>query len=88
MVGVSDSGAVGIMDLIDIRTELNTRNVIRWAQETRYAVNCVRVNHNERVVLLTLNGKIIAEKLFVGMERLPEIKEVFRLRKLFNCERE
>lgn len=77
-----------MIDLQDIRTELNTRNVIAWAQETRYAVNCVRVNHNERVVLLTLNGRVIAEKLFVGGERLPEIKEVFRLRKLFNCEME
>lgn len=77
-----------MIDLQDIRTELNTRNVIAWAQETRYAVNCVRVNHNERVVLLTLNGRVIAEKLFVGGERLPEIKEVFRLRKLFNCELE
>lgn len=77
-----------MIDLQDIRTELNTRNVIAWAQETRYAVNCVRVNHNERVVLLTLNGRVIAEKLFVVGERLPEIKEVFRLRKLFNCEME
>lgn len=75
-----------MIDLQDIRTDLAVRNIITWAQETRYAVNCVRVNKNERVVLLTLNGRVIAEKLFVGMESLPRIMEINRLRKVFRCE--
>lgn len=76
------------MDLVDIRTELNTRNVIRWAQESRYAVNCIRTNKHEHVVMLTINGRVMAEKVFVGMESFPRIKEINRLREVFNCERE
>ncbi len=74
------------MDLADIRTELHTRNVIAWAVETRYSVNCIRTNKNEHVVMLTLNGRVMAEKVFVGMESLPRIMEINRLRKVFKVE--
>lgn len=75
------------MDLIDIRTELNTRNVIQWAQEQRYSVNLVRVGHGQRVLMVCVNGRPISERLIESDEREPELKEVFRLRELFNCER-
>lgn len=74
------------MDLIDIRDDLQTRNVIRFAQETRYHVNCIRTNKNEHVVMLTINGRVMAEKVFVGMESSPRIKEINRIRKLFKIE--
>lgn len=60
--------------------------MVTFVTEQRYAVNCVRVNKNERVVLLTLNGRVIAEKLFVGVESLPRIMEINRLRKVFKVE--
>jgi hypothetical protein len=76
-----------IATLDDIRAELNTRNVIAFVTERRYAVNCVRTNRHEYAVLVTINGVVISEKVFVGMESLPRIKEINRLRKVFNCER-
>lgn len=74
-------------ELEAIRDDLDTRNVIAYVSEKRYAVNCVRTNHQQRVVLLTINGKVVAETVFNGPERVPAQNEVFRLRKLFNCER-
>jgi hypothetical protein len=61
--------------------------MITYVSEKRYAVNCVRTNHEQRVVMLTINGKVVAEIVFNGPERVPAQNEVFRLRKLFNCER-
>lgn len=58
-----------------------------YVTEQRYAVNCVRTNHNEHVVMVTVNGRAIAERVFVGRESLPRIMEINRLRKVFNCER-
>jgi hypothetical protein len=75
------------MTLEMIKDELTTRNIIAWAVETRYAVNCVRTNPGEYVVMVTLNGRVIAEKCYVGRESLPRLKEINRLREVFNCER-
>lgn len=76
------------MDLIDIRDELATRNVIQFAQEQRYSVNLVRVGKGRRVLMVCINGRPISEKLIEADEHAPAINEVFKLRKLFNCEME
>lgn len=75
-----------IASLDAIREQLTTRNEIRYAQDVRYAVNSIRTNHNERVVMLTANGKVVSEKVFTGGERLPELMEVYRLRREWKCE--
>lgn len=74
------------MDLIDIRDELHTRNVIAFVTEKRYAVNCVRTNHNEHVVFATCNGKVIeqTQKVFVGKESFPRQLAIFRLHELYD----
>ena len=74
------------MDLMDIRPELDTRNVIAFLSPQRYAVNCVRTAHHEHVVMVTINGRVIAERVFVGMESLPRIMEINRLRRVFKVE--
>lgn len=73
------------MDLIDIKDELTTRNVIAFVTQQRYAVHCIRTGHNERVIFATCNGRVIegSEKVFVGMESSPRIKEIFRLQELY-----
>ena len=86
MVRVSDTGAVGIMDLMDIREQLAERNVIAFLSPVRYAVNCVRTAHHEHVTFATCNGKIIegSERVFVGVESFPREIEIFRLQRLYN----
>lgn len=75
-----------MIDYQTLKDDLDTRNVIAYVSEKRYAVNCVRTKHHEHVVMVTINGRVIAERVFVGMESLPRIMEINRLRKLFNCE--
>jgi hypothetical protein len=72
-------------ELEAIKDQLTTRNVIAWAQESRYAVNCVRTNHHEHVVFATCNGRVIdgSEKLFVGVESFPRQLAIFRLQNLY-----
>ncbi len=74
------------MELIDIKDELDTRNVIAFLTPTRYSVNCVRTGHHERVVFATCNGRVIegSEKVFVGAESAPRLREMFRLMRLYN----
>ena len=69
-----------------IKDQLQTRNVIAWAVEARYSVNLVRVGKGQRVLMVCVNGKVDQEWLLTGEERSPELSEVYRLRKLFNCE--
>lgn len=76
------------MTLEAIKDNLFTRNWIAYAEDIRYGVNCVRTNHHEHVVMLTINGRVMAERVFVGVESLPRIKEINRLRLKFGCERE
>jgi hypothetical protein len=76
------------MTLEQIKEHLDTRNVIAWAVETRYSVNLVRVGRNQRVLMVCVNGRPISEKLIEDAEHAPAIREVFQLRKLFNCEME
>jgi hypothetical protein len=71
-----------------IKDELFVRNWIAFAEDIRYHVNCVRTNKNEYVVMVTANGKVKWEKVFVGRESLPRIMEVNRQRELYGCERE
>jgi hypothetical protein len=75
------------MTLEQIKDNLHTRNVIAFAQEQRYSVNLVRVGHGRRVLMVCVNGRPISEKLITADEHAPAINEVFRLRKLFDCER-
>lgn len=75
-------------ELEAIKDALTVRNVIAFAQEQRYSVNLVRVGHGRRVLMVCVNGRPISEKLIEADEHAPAINEVFRLRKLFNCEME
>ena len=77
-----------LIDFQTLKDELDTRNVIAFLSPARYAVNCVRTAHHEHVVIVTINGRVIegSERVFVGVESLPRIMEINRLRKVFNCE--
>jgi hypothetical protein len=72
-------------ELEAIKDELTTRNVIAFVTEQRHDVNSVRTGHHEHVVFATVNGRVIqgSEKVFVGMESSPRVKEIFRLQALY-----
>jgi hypothetical protein len=69
-----------------IKDQLQTRNVIAFVTEKRYAVNCVRTGHHEHVVVATCNGKVIenTQKVFVGVESFPRQIAIFRLQNLYD----
>jgi hypothetical protein len=75
-------------ELEAIKDALIVRNFIAYAETVRYHVNIIRTNHQQRVVMVTRNGKVLQETVFDGPKRTPAHMEMYRLREIFNCDME
>ena len=77
------------MTLDAIKQALDTRNIVNtitYATPERWHVNTVQTGKQQRVMMVTCNGKAVREYLLEGDARLPELLLLYRLRKEYRCD--